>query len=148
MYGDEVNTPCQPSTIYGMTGTRLGLTTAQAEAFSQALAGATELHHGCCVGADADAHAIARLLGVRVVAHPPLSRALRAECEADEVRRPEPYMVRNRHIVEDVQRLIGCPDGPARLRSGSWATIRMALRAGKPVLVIYPDGTREEHAWS
>ncbi len=148
-------TACQSKGIVGVTGTRTGLSAFQVAGLQVELESplptgemATVLHHGDCVGADAEAHAIARGLGLHIIGHPPLSPALRAGCACDELRAPEPYMVRNRHIVEDCERLIGLPDSPPRLRSGSWATIRMALRLNKPVLVLFPDGKREEHGWS
>lgn len=50
---------------------------------------------------------------------------------------------RNRDIVEAAEVLIACPDGPERQRSGTWATIRHALRVGKPVVIVWPDGRVE-----
>ena len=56
----------------------------------------------------------------------------------------KPFMMRNRQIVLQSERLIGCPDAAQTVRSGTWATIRIAHRAGAPVMVIHPDGRTEQ----
>ena len=85
----------------GITGTCQVLTVKQNHALHQLirLAGATELHHGDCKGADAAVHTaiISRRLnsrevtlpGIRLIIHPPASSTYQAFCEgADEVREP------------------------------------------------------------
>lgn len=149
-YCGHVNSAHQRTgTVAGVTGTRHGMTTAQAAAFRELLTtiDAAVLHHGDCVGVDAHAHAIARELGLYVIGHPPIADGLRAFCDCDELRPPKPFMMRNREIAHAVQRLIGVPEGVQRVRSGTWATIRIALRMELPTMIIYPDGRREAHGW-
>lgn len=101
--------------IVGFTGTRMGMTGAQQQTLMSELhrIGATVLHHGDCQGADAQAHAIGRQLGLRIVGHPPLGNGLRAFMICDELREPAEFMVRNRTIVHETQVLIGTPTAPS-----------------------------------
>jgi hypothetical protein len=136
----------------GFTGTREPLTEAQTASLRRLLEqqktthGAHTLHHGDCVGADATAHAIAKELGYSIVIHPPTSNAMRAELagEGDVVENPLPYLERNRKIVDAVGALVACPKGPEERRSGTWFTVRYALRMGVPVVVVWPDGRIEK----
>lgn len=102
-----------------------------------------EFHHGDCVGADAEAHDIAYLLQYFfIVLHPPINESKRAFKHADLTLKAFPYLDRNKHIVRDTNRLIATPaQKEEQLRSGTWSTIRYARKAGKPVTIIYPDGT-------
>lgn len=100
-----------------------------------------ELHHGDCVGADAEVHEIAEAFGsVTIVSHPPKIDRLRARCVADEEREPLPYHVRNRAIVDESSLLIAAPKGPESVGSGTWQTVRYAWAQKKPVIVAWPDG--------
>lgn len=56
--------------ILGFTGTRRGMTTAQKVALRSAIAGATTLVHGDCLGADDEAAAIAAEVGIPCVSRP------------------------------------------------------------------------------
>jgi hypothetical protein len=48
---------------------------------------------------------------------------------------------RNRTMVNESHGVIAAPMSSAEvMRSGTWATIRYARKAGKPVLVIWPNG--------
>ena len=98
--------------------------------------GATELHHGDCVGFDRQAHEVAAALGLRIVVHPPTINSLRAYCEASEVLPPLDYLARNRAIVDAVDYLIAAPDGPERQRSGTWSTVRYAKSRGVRGVVL------------
>jgi hypothetical protein len=101
--------------------------------------GVTELHHGDCVGADAEAHEIARTLGAVVISHPPDKDDRRAFCGADEMLPPAPYLMRNRAIVDSVKVLVAAPASDHEvLRSGTWATVRYARKRGVLVLVVGP----------
>ena len=141
-------TPERPLQI-GFTGTRAGLTDDQARVVRSLLhgfhrhQGARTFHHGDCVGADDQAATIAHELGYRVVVHPPTNRRLRAWAYCDESRPPRRYLVRNRAIVVESDRLIGCPDTAEPRQgagSGTWSTIHAAGRMQRPVNVVAPDG--------
>lgn len=145
----------------GFTGSQGGMTGDQAATLARTLDAygpEAELHHGDCVGADAEAHVIALRLGVAVVIHPPENESRRAFCEhAVVIRGPLPYMQRNAAIVEAADVLLAAPSShasrPAAQRSGTWATVRRARAQRVPVVMIWPDGTvtvddphRKEHA--
>lgn len=128
----------------GFTGTQKGLTPPQAQSLQNVLHSFDGgcLHHGDCVGADAEAHAMARGHGFSVWLHPPTDDSKRAFCAADEAEAPLPYLKRNRKIVDSTSMLIATPSGMRmKLRSGTWATVRYALAQNKLVWVIFPDGT-------
>lgn len=103
-----------------------------------------EFHHGDCVGADAAAVQMVRDMSNThpriVVSHPPINTRYRAYTVADVEYPPEEYLPRNRRIVDTTELLIAVPSGPETLRSGTWSTVRYAVKHGKTVLVIYPDG--------
>lgn len=131
--------------IIGFTGTRHGMTDAQIEGFSKYLADAEEFHHGDCVGADWQAADAAwRRCGVKVVCHPPTESGLRAWTDFNDVtHKPRPYLARNRAIVDACHHLIACPQSAVEeQRSGTWSTVRYAVKIGKPVTIIFPDGSR------
>lgn len=141
----------------GFTGTQIGMTPRQADAFRQFLESrdVSEFHHGDCIGADAQSHAIAIDRQIRVVVHPPVDPKKRAfvdETQTEEewlsntmaiiVRPEKPYLDRNHDIVDETDELVATPKSVyEELRSGTWATIRYAHRVGKPVTLIMPDGT-------
>jgi len=54
-------------------------------------------------------------------------------------------MARNRDIVAASDALLAAPEGPEASypRSGTWATVRMARRAGLPIQIVWPDGRIE-----
>lgn len=55
-------------------------------------------------------------------------------------------LARNREIVARCDHLLACPAEPdEQIRSGTWATVRYARAAVKPITLLLPDGTvREE----
>lgn len=133
----------------GFTGTRERLTADQYAAlfgFIQAVPPA-EFHHGCCLGADASAvDMVDRVHGRAViVGHPgdmpdfTSSNCLRL---SDELRPAKNNLARNRDIVSECEVLLACPKGPEQVKgSGTWATVRYARKAGKRVVIFWPDGT-------
>jgi hypothetical protein len=135
--------------IVGFTGTRNGLTDAQRTALNAVLTvlfdlcgPSGELRHGDAVGADSEAHAIARKIGLRIVIHPPTSGTFRAFCPGDLVLTPTPYPNGNKHIVDAAEVLIACPPGQVEeTRSGTWSTVRYCRKQGKPVYLVLPDGS-------
>jgi hypothetical protein len=139
--------------ILGFTGTSKGMTQRQRAAVRYLLGElpATTLHHGCCVGADAQAHAMARYLRARVVGHPPLDAKKRMPLNVgfDELAPPAPYLVRDRAVVKAaVDGVIAAPKDcalPESLRGqGTWTTIGYARKAKRRVWIVFPDGTFKE----
>jgi predicted Rossmann fold nucleotide-binding protein DprA/Smf involved in DNA uptake len=103
-----------------------------------------KLHHGDAVGADAEAHDIAVVLGRRVVIHPASLPERRAFKSASHLRSPKAPFTRNKIIVRETSVLIAAPgDRVEQLRSGTWATIRYARKLKRPIAIIYPDGIEE-----
>lgn len=140
--------------VLGVTATRNGLTPQQGRVAALILRGTSahpirELHHGDCVGGDADLDHIASALGVYRVIHPPDNPALRAYClpeDADpytlgRVLEPLPYKVRNKRIVHSCWCLLAFP---ATIREqpygGTWSTVRYARSRGVPLVLVRPDG--------
>jgi len=98
-------------------------------------------HHGDCVGADEDFHAL--VAGrTTVVVHPPDQRRLRAFCRGDFTRPELPYLRRNREIASECNLLVATPkeDGE-RYEGGTWYTVHHARKEGKTVIVVWPDGS-------
>ena len=132
----------------GFTGTQGGLRNGQAvrlrsllESLGMALY-ADEFHHGDCIGADAEAAAIARDLGYRVIAWPPSDPSKRAFYPSDYEHPVRPYLERNRCIVAAADILIACPRSnrrPASTRgSGTWTTVKYAEQASVPTRILVP----------
>jgi hypothetical protein len=127
----------------GFTGARKGMTAQQQSAIEVLVADpvVTIVHHGDCVGADAEFHDAAVKYDKYVVVHPPSDSKLRAWCQGDEVRHPRPYLERNRRIVDSVDLLVATPNSDEEQeRSGTWATIRYARKVGRPVKIVWRDG--------
>ena len=99
--------------------------------------------HGDCVGADADAHEVARSIGVWTELRPCNLRSQRAFCqEADHTWPVKPPLERNRDIVNSVDVMFACPSGfEEEQRSGTWATMRYARKHNRVLVIIWPDGT-------
>jgi hypothetical protein len=136
----------------GFTGSRYGMSVAQALALRKLLAEGPwkVLHHGDCVGSDVTAHGFARELGLAVVVHPPVVGTLRARLASAQVVPPLPYLDRNRAIVTSADHVIATPVSTQVRQGGTWFTIRYAIAQGKPLSVIAPSGrimTAEEIAW-
>lgn len=148
----------------GFTGTRHGMSEPQRHAVADRLTALADIHrvpivahHGCCIGADEDFHAIARERGWRVIGHPGPdwpSGELCAYTICGETVDPDPYMVRNQAIVDVAHVMIATPlEARPQRRGGTWSTIRMACRAlrdGKlrELHVIGRDGRPLDHgAW-
>jgi hypothetical protein len=153
--------------ILGFTGTRKGMTSAQASsALSMIRSIAPKeltLHHGDCIGADAQMHEIAqhiihtpdraRPFGGAIMLHPPKADTFRAFCGLadDHFTRiednviwytEEGYLERDRRIVWHANVMFATPRGfkPIQRGSGTWYTANYALEHGKPLYIIWPDG--------
>lgn len=133
--------------IIGFTGTRHGMTNQQRWVLRDHLRQpeAIWFRHGDCLGADAQAAGIAKAQGLVVFSHPPAEERYRAHAPSDYVLAPKDYLDRDRDIVDECNRLIACPrTHQEEQRSGTWYTIRYAVKIGRPVIVIWPDGTTEQ----
>ncbi len=135
--------------IVGFTGTQEGMTPAQIATLYTLLRDLSpeELHHGDCIGADAEAHAEARRTKSPpfIVGHPPIKPDKRAWCECDLLLPEEDYLARNRKIVDVCFLLIATPkEFEEQQRSGTWSTVRYAKKTGKQFVIILPDGTTTE----
>ena len=130
----------------GITGTRKGVSSARMSKLEKQLCKIMDqtgkdidLHHGDCVGVDADAHSVAVKLGQKVTLHPPDNKKLRAHknhwrCTFEE---PKPYLERNKDIVNQSKILIGMPIDPnVKSRGGTWSTIDYARKQGVKTILI------------
>ena len=135
--------------IVGFTGTRRGMTREQRLGITRLLEdfSPSEVHHGDCIGADSDFHSIALFLGIPIIGHPAsgigsqraYNKGFTQLCE------PLPPLDRNKNIVDESDILVATPKGyREERRSGTWATLRYARSSGKDVIIVYPDGSREE----
>lgn len=118
-----------------------------------------EFHHGGADGADSEADQLAHFHGYVVHLHPCPGVCADAEPRAangyGQVRRTAalergrfnghqvewkevlPPLVRNRNIVAACDVLIAAPEtDKEQQRSGTWATVRYARAAGKPVVML------------
>lgn len=137
----------------GITGTRNGMTTKQLKSFAtvvRELPPFTEFHHGTCVGADEEA--VSYIYELRtddehtftIIGHPgnvDKFCSQKACSLSDSLDWPRPMLERNRIIVDAVDVLIVCPEGPEELRSGTWMTWRESVKQKKPSIIIYPNGS-------
>lgn len=142
--------------ILGFTGTRRGMTESQQETFCRLLCelpGLTEFHHGDCLGADDEAVDFVRELNIEdhehsiaIHCHPPKDETHRAfNPHHDVLHEPLTHFARNRAIVAACDLLIACPcEMEHQSRGGTWMTHDHAIKKGKRVIVVWPDGTMKE----
>lgn len=133
-------------TKVGFTGTQKGMTTIQMLHVSELIEGASELHHGDCIGADDEVDKVAAILGIPKHIHPPLENKKRAFCTRGEflILKAKDYLERNRDIVDETEYLVAAPSGAELVRSGTWSTIRYASTLGRRISIVMPDGKVEE----
>lgn len=130
----------------GFTGTHLGMTDSQQTALHALIEAMqpAEFHHGDCIGADAQAHAVVKQIALRcrIVIHPPIRNDARAFCTADVELASLSYIKRNRQIVVDTARLVATPfEHEEQRRGGTWSTVRFARQHKRHTILIGPDGT-------
>jgi len=132
----------------GFSGTRTGLTDRQFVVVERTLEyfyapDYNVFHHGDCIGADAQAHVIAKKLGYDIVIHPPINPNQRAYMgDAADVKTPKEYLQRNKEIVLDSVLMVLAPGQMNELPkgSGTWQTFRYCTSIGKNYILIYPNG--------
>ena len=132
--------------LIGFTGSREGMTDLQKQKFEtflkDNLSSIKGFIHGDCAGADTQAHVIAKELGIFIKIFPPDNATLRAFNKAEFMAPESPYLTRNRHIVNNCTMLVAIPkEKTEAIRSGTWSTVRYAVKEDRPVLIIFPDGT-------
>jgi hypothetical protein len=130
----------------GFTGTKNGMSKVQELQVDRLLTKIGKngaFHNGDCVGADEQACRIADSIGMRIILHPPIKQNKRAFCRADETRLEKEYLDRNRDIVAESELVIATPkETKEQFRgSGTWMTIRATRKAGKKLIIIWPDGS-------
>lgn len=109
------------------------------------------LHHGDCIGADANIHEICFEMGWHITVHPPTVADKRAFVNGtkfwDETRctmlEPKPYLDRNHDMVDvGPLELWATPKEQVEvLRSGTWATARYARKKDLRTRFFFRDGT-------
>lgn len=131
--------------IASFSGTRTGLTWAQMSTICKRLAilHIDKLHHGDCRGADFEMELIAKSRRIWTVSHPPISSKLRAFCKSNEVLPPKDFLPRNQDIVDAGEILVAGPKEfeEQRRGSGTWYTIRYAVKRARTIYIAFPDGT-------
>ncbi len=133
-------------TDVGFTGTQHGLTDYQQRWLRNHFKDNKDigwLHHGDCIGADAEAHVLAMMAGILIHKHPPLDDTKQAHMTSAYMveEEPEEYLRRNVNIVRATEYLIAMPAHHSEVRrSGTWATIRSARRQEKMIYIIDPSG--------
>ena len=137
-----------PTFNLGITGTKRGGTVKQLEKAQERLkkmftGGFKNLHHGDCIGFDAQIHEIALPIGFCITIHPPRNSSRRAFCKGACLVLPtKDYLDRNHDIVKESESMIAGPgEVEEQLRSGTWATIRYAKKSGVCLEIIFPDGS-------
>lgn len=132
--------------IIGFTGTREGMSLRQKMALVALLRDLrpSAMHHGDCIGADAQAHLLASMLAIPLYLHPAAgkgedgmhvlcARSLAYASRAE----PLPPLARNALIVVACDVLIAAPlTDTEEMRSGTWHTVRLAREAGKRVEIL------------
>jgi hypothetical protein len=137
----------------GFTGTRHGMSEAQASRVKELVANLARIdsltcHHGDCIGADSMFHDIARFHDARVTIHPGQSSnheahrdKLRAFRHGDITHAPLGHFARNRVIVTEADVMIGTPlEMTHQDRGGTWFTIDYAKKVGRPLAIVLRGG--------
>jgi len=135
--------------IIGITGSRDDVTPEQLsriEAFFQREhLNITEVHHGDCKGVDEYVHnLVQKYSNITVYVHPPLKNKHRAHCVCDNIYDPLDYIERNHSIVDECDLLIAVPKSrDEEVQSGTWSTIRYAIKQEKKIKYIYPSHNKD-----
>jgi hypothetical protein len=134
----------------GFTGTRHGMTFEQKQLVANIIRGerGTHAHHGDCVGADAEFHAISDLIGLTIIGHIPVNESDRAFCTFHASMPALPYMRRNAEIVRCSDIMIATPfEMDEQERGRTWRTIAITRRARKPLVIVLPNGLCKYERW-
>ena len=97
--------------------------------------------HGDCIGADAQAAELAASLGYKLECFPANRPGKRAFVLSDIVHPEAEPLDRNWDLASG-DLLIACPKQFKMITySGTWSTVRRAIKRDTPYLVIFSDGT-------
>ncbi len=137
--------------ILGFTGTRRGMTPAQRAALADCVSALpARAVHGGAVGADEEFDAFLVRIGMapqNIDVYPASAGRWIKWVDAGRTTYAvaEP-LVRNRTIALGCDYLVAAPATAHEvLRSGTWATVRRARRAGRSIVILLPGGgVREE----
>lgn len=130
----------------GITGSRKGMTEKQFDVIKKLVKEGNSIishfHHGDCIGVDVQTAILIEhyLPDVWIVCHPPDKVNTRGFGPYHEIYSPKPYLVRDQAIVNLSKYLWAVPDKPECVRSGTWATVRMARKKGIPITIVMPNG--------
>jgi hypothetical protein len=130
----------------GVTGTRHGLSIAQRKWFKDFLEhnSANVLHHGDCVGVDAEVATEFSNQGSYIIAHPGNSRdAWKAYCPVNDlILTWRENLERNKTLADCSSLMLCFPlTETESLQSGTWFTIRYIRKQEIPFFVITPSGS-------
>lgn len=131
----------------GFSGTQGGMTEPQMKSLKSLLLGLSPgyLHHGWCIGADAEADRIGRDLGFKIIGHPPtVTKKMAILPEPFIMCDPKEYLDRNTDIALASEIFVATPkEYEEVVRSGTWSTIRRARGRASFICIIWPDGSWE-----
>lgn len=139
----------------GFSGSRLGMSNKQLEWVERLLRlrmtqyGLGWFHHGGCIGADYEAHKIARNLGYKIDLHPPLDNKFQVPglgSECDKVDDAYSYHGRNQRIVLASKFLMMTPNSTGQ-RGGTWNTIQHAAASKRTHTIIFRNGEIKEYSY-
>jgi hypothetical protein len=139
--------------IVGFTGTRVGLTADQVKQLWMLLQDKRQqldiFIHGDAIGADYQASLVCRAVWptTEITGFPCNITRQRGHSPVNDVNCiPEDPLDRNKKIVDGCGVLIACPyELRETPNGGTWYTIRYAKKKSKPLYIIYPNGSVEEH---
>lgn len=138
--------PAGAAMILGFTGTRHGMSAAQRSRVRQLLIELKPdaVHHGDCLGADAQFHDIAVNFDIAITIWPSNDPRWRANRRTGRltVWVARPPLERNENIViAAVDGLIATPEQAEEQRhGGTWFTVRYARHLGRRIWLVLPDG--------
>jgi predicted Rossmann-fold nucleotide-binding protein len=137
--------------ILGFTGTRGELPIEQQAVLVEQLLRLrpTTVLHGGAPGADELAHAEVTAMGlVSVEVYPGSGDRYRywhqrwIKEQNFVLKHPMAPLARDKVIARRCDHLLACPGTMEEIvRSGTWATVRYARAAGKPITIVLPDGS-------
>lgn len=134
--------------ILGVTGSRFGWKPQQSNWVPSIfdLWTITEMHHGDCVGVDAEMHHQCKIRNIPIVIHPPQKEELRAFCEGYKLMLvAKSHFARNRDIVDFSELILAIPSHMNRKSGGTWYTANYAINKEKRLIILLPTGAVETY---